>query len=161
MLAEWERIWAGESFGFAGAIGPQARPTLMMGGTADATFERIARYGDGWVMGGGAPDRFRDGAARAESAWKAAGRPGSPRTLAIAYYALGPTAREAADGYLHDYYAFLGDEFAGMVAGSAATDADTVKGYVAGFADAGCDELILFPSDPDPDQVDLLADAVL
>ena len=48
-----------------------------------------------------------------------------------------------------------------MIADSAATDAETVKQYVAGFADAGCDELVLFPSSPDPDQVDLLADAVL
>jgi hypothetical protein len=48
-----------------------------------------------------------------------------------------------------------------MIAGSAATDADTVRGYVSAFADAGCDELILFPSSPDPGQVDLLADAVL
>jgi hypothetical protein len=47
------------------------------------------------------------------------------------------------------------------VAGSAATDAGTVKGYVQAFTDAGCDELILFPCDPDPGQVDLLADAVL
>ena len=46
-----------------------------------------------------------------------------------------------------------------MVAASAATDADTVHAYVAGFADAGCDELILFPCDPDPAQVDLLAAA--
>ena len=41
-----------------------------------------------------------------------------------------------------------------------ATDAETVKGYVQGFADAGCDELILIPCDPDPAQVDLLADAI-
>jgi hypothetical protein len=47
-----------------------------------------------------------------------------------------------------------------MVADSAATDADTVRGYVRGFEAAGCDELILFPSNPDPAQVDLLADAV-
>ena len=46
------------------------------------------------------------------------------------------------------------------IVGSAATDAETVRAYVQGFADAGCDELILFPSDPDPGQVDLLADAL-
>ena len=31
---------------------------------------------------------------------------------------------------------------------------------VRAFAEAGCDELIFFPCDPDPDQVDLLADAL-
>jgi hypothetical protein len=53
----------------------------------------------------------------------------------------------------------LGD-YAAQIAASAATDADTVRGYVQGFEAAGCDELILFPSDPDPGQVDLLADAL-
>jgi hypothetical protein len=46
-----------------------------------------------------------------------------------------------------------------MIAGSAATDADTVRGYVQAFSDVGCDELILIPCRLDPGQVDLLADA--
>lgn len=58
------------------------------------------------------------------------------------------------------YYGFMG-EAASMVAGSAATDAATVAGYVEAFRQAGLDELVLFPCDPDPGQVDLLADAVL
>jgi len=75
-----------------------------------------------------------------------------------------PTGRpmgtyRAADGYLNDYYSFLGD-VSQMVADSAAKDAETVRAYAQGFEAAGCDELILFPSDPDPVQVDLLADAV-
>ena len=36
-----------------------------------------------------------------------------------------------------------------------------VQGYVQAFEAAGCDELILFPSSADPEQVDLLARAVL
>src|SRR4051812_5695497 len=66
MLALWQRIWSGESFGPAGAVGPppaKDRPTLIIGGTADAAFQRAARYGDGWIMGGGAPDQFKEGAA--------------------------------------------------------------------------------------------------
>jgi len=163
MLEEWQRIWAGESFGAAGAIGPRparGRPTLILGGSADVAFTRAARYGDGWIMGGGAPDRVKEGAAKLHDAWQAAGRDGVPRTLALAYFALGDGAREAADGYLRDYYGWLGD-VAGAIADSAATDADTTKAYVQGFADAGCDELIMVPCDADPEQVDLLADAVL
>jgi hypothetical protein len=79
--------------------------------------------------------------------------------MALAYFALGDRAEQAADDYLRDYYAFLG-EYAGMIAGSAAKDAATVKHYVQGFSDAGCDELVLFPCDPDPEQVDLLAEAI-
>lgn len=159
MLEQWERIWAGESFGTAGAIGPRGRPTLIVGGTADAAFERAARYGDGWIMGGGAADRLGPAAEKARAAWKAAGREGQPRIMSLGYFALGDRAEEAANGYLRDYYAFAG-EYAGMIAAGAATDAATVKQYVDGFADAGCDELMLFPCDPDPAQVDLLADAI-
>jgi hypothetical protein len=102
---------------------------------------------------------FRDGLQRLQDAWRAAGNDGQPRTLALAYYALGDRAQEAARSYLTDYYAFLG-EYAEQVAQSAATDAGTVKGYIDAFAAAGCDELVLFPCDPDPQQVDLLADAI-
>jgi hypothetical protein len=34
-----------------------------------------------------------------------------------------------------------------------------VRGYLAGFEQAGADEVIFFPASPDPAQVDLLADA--
>ena len=163
MLDQWKRIWAGEEFGTAGAIGPQppgGEPTLIIGGAVDAAFERVAKYGEGWIMGGGTPDQFRDGVAKLDAAWQAAGREGSPRTMALAYFALGDDAEEAADRYLKDYYAWLGDDVAGMIAGSAATDAETVKQYVQAFSEAGCDELVIFPSTSDPDQVDLLADAI-
>lgn len=162
MLELWPRVWGGEDFGYAGAIGPpppNGRPQLIIGGAAPVTFRRAAQHADGWIMGGGAPDQFSDGAARLDAAWQEAGRDGKPRTMALAYYALGDGAAEAADRYLHDYYGWLG-EIADMIAGSAATDAETVKQYVAGFAAAGCDELILFPCSTDPDQVDLLADAI-
>jgi|1186.fasta_scaffold84767_2 alkanesulfonate monooxygenase SsuD/methylene tetrahydromethanopterin reductase-like flavin-dependent oxidoreductase (luciferase family) len=163
MLEDWQRVWDGESFGTAGGIGPQppnGRPQLIIGGSADVAFARAAKYADGWIMGGGDPAGFKDAAAKLEQAWSSAGREGRPRTLALAYFALGPNAEQAAQGYLRDYYAFLGDDLAGMIAGSAATDPETVGQYVRAFSDAGCDELILFPCDPDPGQVDLLADAV-
>lgn len=158
MLEEWQRVWAGEEFGTAGGIGPRSRPTLIIGGTVDAAFERVARYADGWIMGGGTPDMFRDGAAKLEAAWRAAGREDKPRTMALAYFALGDGAEEAAGRYLKHYYAWLG-EYADAIAASAATDAETVAQYIQGFADAGCDELVPFPSSTDPEQVDLLADA--
>jgi alkanesulfonate monooxygenase SsuD/methylene tetrahydromethanopterin reductase-like flavin-dependent oxidoreductase (luciferase family) len=162
MLAQWEAVWAGKEFGTAGAIGPRpprGRPTLIVGGSADVTYRRAARYGDGWIMGGGTPDQFRGGAEKLHAAWEAAGRDGAPRTMALGYFALGDRAEEAANAYLRDYYAFIG-EYAGMLADRAAKDAATVRQYVDAFAEAGCDELVLFPCDPDPGQVDLLADAL-
>ena len=156
-LETFARVWSGEAG--VGPAPPRGRPTVLIGGQADAAFRRAARHGDGWIMGGGAPDQFREGKAKLDAAWKDAGRDGAPRTASLAYFALGDGAEQAADSYLHDYYGFLG-EIADMIASSAATDAETVRGYVAGFTEAGCDELILFPCSPDPEQVDLLADAL-
>jgi alkanesulfonate monooxygenase SsuD/methylene tetrahydromethanopterin reductase-like flavin-dependent oxidoreductase (luciferase family) len=163
MLATWKRVWEGESFGTAGGVGPEppnGRPGMLIGGSADVAFERAAEHADGWIMGGGTPDQFGQGLAKLRAAWEAAGRTDQPRTVALAYFALGDGARGAADAYLLHYYEWLG-QYAQMVADSAATDAETVRQSVAGFADAGCDELVMFPSSPDPGQVDLLAEAVL
>jgi alkanesulfonate monooxygenase SsuD/methylene tetrahydromethanopterin reductase-like flavin-dependent oxidoreductase (luciferase family) len=161
-LDELLRVWAGEEKGFAGPVGPNVneRPALLIGGQADAAFRRAAQYGDGWIAGGGGPDRFRDALPKVEQAWQAAGRTGKPRTAALQYWALGAEAERDAASYLGDYYAFLGEEIAGAIAGSAATDPDTIKQYIAAFEQAGCDELILFPSNSDPEQVDLLAGAI-
>jgi alkanesulfonate monooxygenase SsuD/methylene tetrahydromethanopterin reductase-like flavin-dependent oxidoreductase (luciferase family) len=161
-LDEMLRVWAGEEKGFAGPVGPNLdeRPTLLTGGQADAAFRRAAEYADGWIMGGGAPDQFRGGKERLEQAWQAAGRTDTPRSAALAYYALGNEAERDATAYLGDYYAFTGEETAGAIAGSAAKDPDTIKQYISAFEQAGCDELILFPCNSDPNQVDLLAEAL-
>lgn len=162
-LAELKRIWAGEKLGYAGGIGPAPTgggPPLILGGGGEPAFRRTAEFGDGWVMGGGTPDQFVAGGAAVDDAWAKAGRAGKPRKLALAYFALGPKARESADWYLRDYYGWLG-EWADKIAESAAVTPEMVKGYVAAFEQAGCDELILFPCATGLEQVDLLARAVL
>jgi alkanesulfonate monooxygenase SsuD/methylene tetrahydromethanopterin reductase-like flavin-dependent oxidoreductase (luciferase family) len=162
-LQTLDRYWSGEITGLApGPAGPppaaKPRPEVLIAGSVDASFARAARYADGWTMGGGTPDNFRDGDAKMREAWVKAGREGEPRNIALTYYALGPKAEEAAESYLRDYYGFLGD-VADMIVAGAAKDADTVRGYIAAFEDAGCDELVLFPCSPDLTQVDLLAEA--
>lgn len=154
-LAEIKEIWASEETGpsHAGA------PGLVVGGYVDAALERAARLGDGWIAGGQSPDEYKGMVEKLNAAWNAAGREGSPRKMALAYFALGDDPEGDANAYLKDYYAWLGEETANHIAGSAAKDAETVKQYLAAFEEAGCDELILFPSASDPAQVDLLADA--
>jgi alkanesulfonate monooxygenase SsuD/methylene tetrahydromethanopterin reductase-like flavin-dependent oxidoreductase (luciferase family) len=163
-LTEMKRIWSGEERGYAGAIGPEPAqrggPELILGGTAEATFRRVALLGDGWIMGGGTPDMFAEAAANVDRAWQDAGRPGRPRKLALAYFALGPDARTQADNYLLHYYAWFGD-IAKQIAAGAGITAEMVKGYAAAFEARGCDELIFIPTSSGPDQVGLLAEAVL
>lgn len=155
MLATMKRAWEGDD------IGPPGRPEVLIGGTADASFRRVAEFGDGWTMGGGAPDDLAAGREQAVAAWREAGREGEPRIMALCYFALGENARETADRDLGHYYAWLGDDVANAIAASAVVDDDMARGYRDAFADAGADELVYFPTTTDPQQVDLLAGAVL
>jgi alkanesulfonate monooxygenase SsuD/methylene tetrahydromethanopterin reductase-like flavin-dependent oxidoreductase (luciferase family) len=164
LLAEMRAVWAGESRGTAGSIGPApvhpGGPPLLIGGTGAAAIRRTTTLGAGWISGGGGPAMFADAAGRVRAAWAAAGREGAPRLVALGYYALGPEGPGAAHRYLSDYYAFAGP-YADMAAEAALTDPDAVRRTTAEFAEAGCDELILFPCSPDLEQVDRLADAAM
>jgi alkanesulfonate monooxygenase SsuD/methylene tetrahydromethanopterin reductase-like flavin-dependent oxidoreductase (luciferase family) len=161
-LDELHRIWAGEERGTAGAIGPPlaSPPRIVIGGKVDAAFDRAARWGEGWISGAGGASSFGDSVVRLRAAWDRAGRIDAPRAIGFVYFALGDRARERADWYLRDYYAFAG-AYADQAAAAAATDARAVAAYVEQFAAAGCDELVFFPCDTDPGQVDLLADCAL
>ncbi len=157
-LADVTAIWRGER-----GVGPAprgGRPGLLIGGSAEAAFERAARFGDGWTLGGGTPDAFARGLEKMNQAWSDAGREGKPRTMVLFYFALGADAGQRAEDSLGHYYAFLGD-YAQRVVGSAAKDADTVRGYLSAFESAGADEVICFPASADVGQVDLLAEAAL
>ena len=155
-----KRVWDGEDFGYAGAVGPSPdpQPPILVGGGVEASFRRAAEYGDGWIMGGGTPEQFAEGSQGARSAWSEA-RDGEPRLEAITYFGLGPDGETKAKEDLHHYYAWLGEEMAGMIAGSAATSEETVSQYVSAFAEVGCQRLIFFATSSDSQQVDLLADA--
>jgi alkanesulfonate monooxygenase SsuD/methylene tetrahydromethanopterin reductase-like flavin-dependent oxidoreductase (luciferase family) len=156
-LDRMSQIWRGEV-----GVGPQppnGRPTLLIGGSADAVFRRAAQHADGWTLGGGTPDAFRDGVAKMREHWQAHGREGTPRTMALFYFALGEGAQDAARHALGHYYSWLA-EYAEQVVAGTATDAVEINARLAAFEDAGADEVICFPASPDPVQVELLAEAV-
>jgi alkanesulfonate monooxygenase SsuD/methylene tetrahydromethanopterin reductase-like flavin-dependent oxidoreductase (luciferase family) len=141
------------------AIGPATDPPrILVGGYIEASFKRAARFGDGWIAGGLGPEEFAQSAAGVKAAFAEAGR-GEPRLAALAYFSLGDRAEEDAKDSLGGYYEWLGEDTANAIADAAVKSADEVQGAMAAYADAGCEELILFPSSPDPEQVDLLADA--
>jgi alkanesulfonate monooxygenase SsuD/methylene tetrahydromethanopterin reductase-like flavin-dependent oxidoreductase (luciferase family) len=152
-------VWSSEG----GEVGPAplslGGPELLLGGASPVAYRRVARHGTGWVAAGGMGDVFGGGAAAVRDAWGEAGREGTPRLVALGYFALGHDARGSADAYLKDYYGFMGAG-ADMVAATAVTTADQITQRVGELAEAGCDELILFPCNPDPTQVELLADAL-
>jgi alkanesulfonate monooxygenase SsuD/methylene tetrahydromethanopterin reductase-like flavin-dependent oxidoreductase (luciferase family) len=153
----------GRLFGGEGGLGPAPsgaqRPRVLVGGTVAAAFRRAARFGDGWTAGGGGPEAFGQNRQKAVEAWKDEGREGEPRTMALFYFALGDDPEGDAQRSLGDYYSYA--PYADQIVQSAAKDEDTVRGYLAAYEEAGCDEVICFPASADPAQVDLLARAAL
>ena len=73
------------------------------------------------------------------------------------YFAFGDP--EAGSDYLRDYYAFTGP-FADKIAAGNLTSPRAVREYLRGYEDAGCDELILYPTVATLDDLDRLAEVV-
>jgi alkanesulfonate monooxygenase SsuD/methylene tetrahydromethanopterin reductase-like flavin-dependent oxidoreductase (luciferase family) len=130
---------------------------LLVGGLSGQAFSRMARYADGYAHGGGPPRAFASAASRAQAAWGDLGRPGRPRLWGQGYFTLGDVER--GNAYLRDYYAFTGP-FVERIVAENATSARAVKDFVRGYEEAGCDELVLFPTVPDPDELDRLVEAL-
>lgn len=132
-------------------------PELLIGGGSDAAFARVARYGDGYVHGGGPPRAFARAADKARAAWTDGGRPGAPRLWAQGYFALGDDAAvQAGTSYLRDYYAFTGPYVERIIA-ELLTTPQAIASFVRGYAEAGCDDLVLFPTVAHPEQLERLA----
>ena len=136
----------------------QGGPELLVGGLSDQSYARMVRYTDGYVHGGGPPRAFARAADKAFAAWSDAGRPGKPQLWAQGYFALGDdVVMKAGYRYLKDYYAFTGP-FAERIAAGLLTSPQAVSQFIRGYQDAGCDELVLFPTVPDVAQLDRLAE---
>ncbi len=142
-------------------IGPRPAtlggPELLVGGGSGPSFARAARYADGYVHGGGPPRAFAAAAARARAAWTDAGRPGQPALWGQSYFSLADP--DAGAGYLRHYYAFTG-AFAERIAAGLLTTPKAIREHLAGYEDAGCDELVLLPATSDPAELEHLTDVV-
>jgi alkanesulfonate monooxygenase SsuD/methylene tetrahydromethanopterin reductase-like flavin-dependent oxidoreductase (luciferase family) len=161
-LEVYRDIWRGAPVGGgsnpAVPAGTREVP-LLFGGFAPAALERMARWGQGYI-GASMPASMVAGSFdAARTAWKNAGREGSPRLVAIAYYAFGDI--DKGRGNIRDYYSAAGDEVADAVAAGVHGGPDAVKAAVESFAQIGADELILNPALDDIDEVARLAEVVL
>jgi alkanesulfonate monooxygenase SsuD/methylene tetrahydromethanopterin reductase-like flavin-dependent oxidoreductase (luciferase family) len=134
-------------------------PELLIGGTTDLVFGRAARFADGYVHGGGPPRAFASAAQKARAAWIDAGRPGKPKLWGTGYFALGKDHAAAGADYLRHYYAFTGP-FAERIAEGLLTTPQAIAAFVSGYAEAGCDELVLFPAVADAEEINRLAEVV-
>ncbi|HEX2317094.1 MAG TPA: LLM class flavin-dependent oxidoreductase [Thermomonospora sp.] len=147
-----------------GPVGPRPAtpggPPLLFGGHSDATVRRIVTRGTGWIAGDATVEGVQEFAPVIREAWAKEGRPGRPRIVASVMYALGPGAQAAVTAAIAPYYAFAGEEYARYGVAAAYTSPERIAAAAGEFARIGCDELIFMGNDPDPAQVDLLADAL-
>jgi alkanesulfonate monooxygenase SsuD/methylene tetrahydromethanopterin reductase-like flavin-dependent oxidoreductase (luciferase family) len=163
MLAEIRRLWDGEQVGHAGGVGPDVSdkpPEIIVGGMSDQAFRRAAEYGDGWMLGGGSPQRFTELSEKLTAAWRDRGREGEPRRLALTYFALGDDPEGDTERSIRDYYSAAPDYADAIVAVTAKGD-DAVRERLGYFREVGVDEVVMFPASAEPDQVDLLAQVAL
>jgi alkanesulfonate monooxygenase SsuD/methylene tetrahydromethanopterin reductase-like flavin-dependent oxidoreductase (luciferase family) len=155
-LATLRTLWEEGSFNPSSTS--QQGPKLLLGGGSDLGFARMARYTHGYIHGGGPPKAFARAADKAHAAWLDAGRPNPPQLWAQGYFAFGDaTTVETGTQYLRDYYAFTGP-FAEKIAAGLLTTPQAVAQFIRGYEEAGCDELILFPTVPALDQLARLAE---
>ena len=156
-LAALRSIWEADT------IGPKTAcaggPPLLVGGLSDQTFARMARYANGYLHGGGPPQTFAKAAEKARAAWLDAGRPDRLQLWGMGYYALGEEAVESGTNYLRQYYEFTGP-FAERIAAGLLKTPQALVQFIRGYQEAGCEELILFPTVSSLTQLDRLADEI-
>src|ERR1700710_2589510 len=77
MLERMREIWDGDE------VGPSSEgsPRVVIGGAADASFARTARFGEGWIAGGSSPDEYAEMAGKGKAAWPEAGPRGARRGI--------------------------------------------------------------------------------
>jgi alkanesulfonate monooxygenase SsuD/methylene tetrahydromethanopterin reductase-like flavin-dependent oxidoreductase (luciferase family) len=145
-----------------GKIGPTPvapGPHMLVGGSSGEALARMARYADGYMHGGGPPRAFAGAASKALTAWSDLGRPGRPRLWGMGYFALGDGSGDAGADYLRHYYAFTGP-FAEKIAAGNLTSPGAIADFIRGYEDAGCDELVLFPTVSGIEHIDRLAEVI-
>ena len=157
-------IWAGlPAGGGVGPVGPEpiqeGGPEILIGATTSRkAVERVAKWCDGY-FGGGTPKLSERAYRIAEHAWKEAGRPGGPRFVCGAYFALGPGVQHEAESFIRAYYDHLGPILDNVVE-TVLMSPQQVREAVKAFADIGVDELLLSPCVPDIAELDRLQDAL-
>jgi alkanesulfonate monooxygenase SsuD/methylene tetrahydromethanopterin reductase-like flavin-dependent oxidoreductase (luciferase family) len=145
-----------------GRVGPKVTekgPQILVGGSSGEALARMARYAEGYVHGAGPPRAFAAAVSRAKAAWTDLGRSGEPALWGMGYFALGDGAVQPGTEYLRHYYAFTGP-FAEKIAAGNLTSPGAIVDFIRGYEDAGCDQLILFPTVPQIEQLDRLADVI-
>jgi len=154
------RIWSQQPVGEQVAkIGPlpvqQGGPEVLIGGYTPVAASRAGRLGDGFIGGGGIDAQTALSFYKvATESWKSSGRKGKLRFVCSTYFALGENSAQKGAAYIRDYYGFMGPRVEGVVNAILSTP-NAVNDAIRSFRDVGADELILWPTIAELEQVKL------
>ena len=159
------RLWSGQPLDEqVGPIGPSpvqpGGPEILLGGFAPVAINRLKRWGNGYLSGGGNLQMIDACFRMAEQAWQRGERPGKPRLVCDAFYGLGPEAASRSAAYILDYHAPLGP-MAHMMAENVISSPEAVRARIQAFEELGTDELLFIPCIPELDQVHRLIDCLV
>jgi alkanesulfonate monooxygenase SsuD/methylene tetrahydromethanopterin reductase-like flavin-dependent oxidoreductase (luciferase family) len=161
-LEVYRSVWRGEPVeGGSNSLvttGTREVP-LLFGGVAPASFERMARWGVGYIGRSVPAKMVAQSFDAARAAWKNAGREGSPRLVGIAYYVFSDV--EQGRGNVRDLYSSADEQFVDLIDSGICAGPDAVKSAVKAYAELGADEIIFNPTLDDINEVARLADVVL
>jgi alkanesulfonate monooxygenase SsuD/methylene tetrahydromethanopterin reductase-like flavin-dependent oxidoreductase (luciferase family) len=159
------RLWSGQPLDEqTGPIGPSpvqpGGPEVLIGGFAPVAINRLERWGNGYLGGGGNLELISACFRMAEQAWQRGERPGKPRLVSDAFYGLGPDSAARSAAYILDYHAPLGP-MAQMMAAGVISSPQAVRDKIKAFEDLGTDEVLFIPCIPELDQARRLADCLV
>jgi alkanesulfonate monooxygenase SsuD/methylene tetrahydromethanopterin reductase-like flavin-dependent oxidoreductase (luciferase family) len=128
---------------------------ILLGGAVPNAYARAASpVSDGWVAPLFGLELLRAGRAAVLDAWERAGRAARPRIVTGRYFCLGPGADATADDYIEHYY---GRDYFGLARADTLTTAAQIDAELERLAEAGCDDVVLYPCSGEFDQIRRLA----
>jgi alkanesulfonate monooxygenase SsuD/methylene tetrahydromethanopterin reductase-like flavin-dependent oxidoreductase (luciferase family) len=129
-------------------------PEILIGGYDPRAISRIGKYADGYISGsGGDPHKIVEIHKLVQESWRKNSRTGEPVMVVCLYFALGERAVERAAPFLRGYYSQYGEYLL-----NAMRKPNALSDSIRAFENTGIvSELMLWPSIPDGEQLELLS----
>ncbi len=162
-IATMRSVWNGERVNELEPIGPAPHrpggPELMIGGASTAALARAGRHADAYIAGP-LPAEAIAALHQQVATHAALNDRATPRLVASRYFALTDgtfASNAAAEAPLRAYYDFAGPEMVEHTIGGMLRTDDEITNTIAALEALGVDELFLWPTIADTDQLTQLA----
>jgi alkanesulfonate monooxygenase SsuD/methylene tetrahydromethanopterin reductase-like flavin-dependent oxidoreductase (luciferase family) len=154
-LETYGEVWRGEGFNPVVPLRTRRVPVLI-GGHSPSTMRRMVRWGDGYIGGSLPPSMTASAFTEAKRAWREGGRPGEPRLVVLAYFALGDP--ELGRANIKHFYQQAPDDIASNVV--LCTSRSAVRDLIDQYTQLDVDEIVFIPTNDNLDEISRLADVI-